>query len=208
MDIFSAMLSPIFSKLIQLNGSIIDNDEFMEFYINKKKSNNVLYIYYGISIVFALVLLFSSGLVTETTSLKGIVISSVALVILAIVLVKANIAQRDTRPMVSLSDEGLTSRTTPMIKAAGLIRWEDITDINIEKLTGDTLVVLSVKNADHYMVALRKKMPAFATKDIVDANGILTLNLSAAELDFDAAELYNHITTYAKQKLVNQTTVV
>ena len=180
----------------------------MEFYINKKKSSSVLYIYYGISIVFALVLLFSSGLVTETTSLKGIVISSVALVILAIVLIKANMAQRDTSPMVSLSDEGLTSRTTPMIKAAGLIRWEDITDINLVKLTGDTLVVLSVKNADHYMVALRKKMPAFATKDIVDANGILTLNLSAAELDFDAAELYSHITTYAKQKFVNQPVVV
>jgi len=180
----------------------------MEFYINKKKSSSVLYIYYGISIVFALVLLFSSGLVTETTSLKGIVISSVALVILAIVLIKANMAQRDTSPMVSLSDEGLTSRTTPMIKAAGLIRWEDITDINLVKLTGDTLVVLSVKNADHYMVALRKKMPAFATKDIVDANGILTLNLSAAELDFDAAELYSHITTYAKQKFVNQPAVV
>ena len=191
-----------------LNGAVIDNDELMEFYINKKKSSSVLYIYYGISIVFALVLLFSSGLVTETTSLKGIVISSVALVILAIVLIKANMAQRDTSPMVSLSDEGLTSRTTPMIKAAGLIKWEDITDINLVKLTGDTLVVLSVKNADHYMVALRKKMPAFATKDIVDANGILTLNLSAAELDFDAAELYSHITTYAKQKFVNQPTVV
>ena len=191
-----------------LNGAVIDNDELMEFYINKKKSSSVLYIYYGISIVFALVLLFSSGLVTETTSLKGIVISSVALVILAIVLIKANMAQRDTSPMVSLSDEGLTSRTTPMIKAAGLIRWEDITDINLVKLTGDTLVVLSVKNADHYMVALRKKMPAFATKDIVDANGILTLNLSAAELDFDAAELYSHITTYAKQKFVNQPAVV
>ena len=191
-----------------LNGAVIDNDELMEFYINKKKSSSVLYIYYGISIVFALVLLFSSGLVTETTSLKGIVISSVALVILAIVLIKANMAQRDTSPMVSLSDEGLTSRTTPMIKAVGLIRWEDITDINLVKLTGDTLVVLSVKNADHYMVALRKKMPAFATKDIVDANGILTLNLSAAELDFDAAELYSHITTYAKQKFVNQPAVV
>jgi hypothetical protein len=181
----------------------------MEFYINKKKSSSILYIYYGIFIVFALVLLFSSGLVTDTVSLKGIVISAIALVILAIVLLKANMAQRDTRPMVSLSDEGLTSRTTPMIKAAGLIKWEDITDINLEQLTGDTLVVISLKNADHYMVALRKNMPAFALKDIVDANGILTLNLSAAELDFDAAVLFNHITTYAnKQKLVNQTIVL
>jgi hypothetical protein len=172
----------------------------MEFYINKKKSARILYIYYAILIVFAAVLLFSSGLVTDTVSLKGIVISSISIVILVIVLIKAQIARRDTSPMIKLEPEGLTSRTTPMSKAAGVIKWEDITDINIVELTGDTLVSLSVKNAPQYMDKLRKKMPAFALKDIVDQDGILTLNLSASELDFDAAVLFNHITTYAKQQ--------
>jgi hypothetical protein len=101
-------------------------------------------------------LLFSSGFITDSMSLKGVVISSIAIVILAIVLIKANLAQKDTSPMITLSTEGITSRTTPMSKAAGLIRWSDITDININEMTGDTLVSLSVKNADHYMAAMRK----------------------------------------------------
>jgi hypothetical protein len=171
----------------------------MEFYINKKKSASVHYVYYGILLVFAVVLLLSSGLVTDTISLKGIVISSIAIVILAIVLIKAKIAQKDTSPMLKLEPEGITSRTTPMSKAAGLIRWADITDINLYEMTGDTLVSLSVTNATHYLEILRKKMPAFALKDIVDQHGILTLHLSASELDFDAAALFNYITTYAKQ---------
>jgi hypothetical protein len=128
----------------------------MEFYINKKKSRSILYIYYAILVVFCLMLLFSSGFITDSMSLKGVVISSIAIVILAIVLIKANLAQKDTSPMITLSTEGITSRTTPMSKAAGLIRWSDITDININEMTGDTLVSLSVKNADHYMAAMRK----------------------------------------------------
>jgi hypothetical protein len=174
----------------------------MEFYINKKKSRSILYIYYAILVVFCLMLLFSSGFITDSMSLKGVVISSIAIVILAIVLIKANLAQKDTSPMITLSTEGITSRTTPMSKAAGLIRWSDITDININEMTGDTLVSLSVKNADHYMAAMRKKLPAFALKDIVNGDGILTLHLSASQLDFDAHALFNHITTFTpKQKV-------
>lgn len=172
----------------------------MEFYINKKKSNSVLYIYYGILVVFVLILLFSSGLITDTTSLKGIVISSIAIIILAIVLIKAKAAQNDTSPMLSLKQDGILSRTTPMSKAAGLIKWEDITDINLTEMTGDTLITLSLKNADHYKSVMRKKLPAFALKDIVDGNGILTLHLSASELDLDAAALFNHITAYASKQ--------
>lgn len=174
----------------------------MEFYINKKKSNSVLYIYYGILLVFVLVLLFSSGLITETTNLKGTVISSIAIIILAIVLIKAKRAQNDTSPMLSLNENGITSRTTPMSKAAGLIRWEDITDINLTEMTGDTLVTLSLKNADQYKTVMQKKLPAFALKDIIDENGILTLHFSAAELDLDAAALFNHITAYASKQNV------
>lgn len=172
----------------------------MEFYINKKKSQSILYIYYGILAVFVLILLFSSGVVTESISLKGMVVSCVAIVILTVVLLKANIAQRDTSPMVKLDQEGITSRTTPMSKAAGVIRWEDITDINLNEMTGDTLVSLSVKNAESYTAVLLKKLPAFALKGIVNESGILTLHLTASELDFDAATLFNHITSYANKQ--------
>lgn len=173
----------------------------MEFYINKKKSQNILYTYYGILAVFVLVLLFSSGVVTSTVSLKGIVISSISIVILVIVLIKANLARKDTSPLIRLDPEGIISRTTPMSKAAGLIRWQDITGIRLDEMPGDTLVALSLENAAHYTEVLRKKMPAFALKGTVDENNILTLNLSASELDFDAQALLDHIQTYAAREV-------
>lgn len=174
----------------------------MEFYINKNKSAKILYIYYGILVVFVAMLLFSSGLVTEDRSTKGIAISSVSIIVLTIVLIKANLARRDTSPMVVLDAAGITSRTTPMSKAAGLIRWEDITDVYLNKVTGDTLITLSLQNAESYMVLMRKKMPAFALKDMVTEDGILTIHLTAAELDVDAAELFNQITAFAGKRAI------
>lgn len=168
----------------------------MEFYRNRKKTINLILIYSGILLVMVLILLYSIGLFTATVSAKGIAISSIFGLIAAFLVVKMLISLKDTAPLLVLNKEGITSKVTAMSKAAGLILWEDITDMSVNKMGGDTLITLVVNKPDHYTPIIRKKLSAIAVSGANDAQGNLLIYLTASALDLDAQELFTEITRY------------
>lgn len=168
----------------------------MEFYRNRRKSFNLILTYSGILFVMILIFLYSIGIINDEVSTKGIAISSIFILILGFLVIKMLLALKDTSPLLILELEGIVSKVTPMSKAAGLILWDDIADMNINKVGGDTLITLTIKRPDHYIPAIRKKISALMLKGAHDAEGNLLLHLSAAELDIEAPELFNKIVAF------------
>lgn len=143
-----------------------------------------------------LIFLYSIGIIDDTVSTKGIAISSVFILILGFLVVKMLLALKDTSPLLILGPEGIISKVTPMSKAAGMILWSDIADMNINKVGGDTLITLTINNPDHYTPVIRKKFSAMMLKGANDDQGNLLLHLSASELDIDAQQLFDKIVAF------------
>jgi len=171
----------------------------MEFYRNKKKSVNLILICTGIFLVLIVIFLYSIGIFTDTISTKLAAISGAFSLVLGIIIIKKLISLRDTSALVILSKEGIIAKTTAVGKAAGLILWKDITDVDVHKSGGDTLVTLTIDKPENYLPIIKKKLSAMAVDGIEDAQGNLPINLTASELDFDAQELFKVITQYRKE---------
>jgi hypothetical protein len=121
----------------------------MEFYRNKKKAVNMILLCTGIFIVLVLIFLYSIGIFDGIFSAKLVAVSGVFGLILGIIIIKKLVSLRDPSPLLVLSKEGIMSTVTAVAKAAGLIRWKDITDVSINKVGGDTLVTLTVDKPEH-----------------------------------------------------------
>lgn len=168
----------------------------MEFNRNRKKSNQLVLIYVGIIAVLLGILLYSTGIISDRYLTKPAVISGIGLVIFTFCLIKSLIAAKDTSPMISLKPEGLTSRVTPVSKAAGLISWKDVEELSLTKMGADTLVTLHLSNVAHYKAIISKKLSKMAISDSTDENGHLLVYLTASHIDCDAAELLSKIDAY------------
>lgn len=171
----------------------------MEFYRDRKKSLNLILICSGILIISIATFLYSIGLFDDHVGTKLAAVSGLFSIILAIIIFRKLFTLRDSAPLIILSNEGLISKTTAVSKAAGLIFWKDITDVNLEKVGADTLVTMKVKNADHYLPLIKKKLSGMITNGLADANGNLPISLTASELTIDAEELFNTITNFRKE---------
>jgi hypothetical protein len=171
----------------------------MEFYRNKKKSVNMLLVCTGILLILVFIFLYSIGIFTGTIATKLAAISGVFGLILGIIIIKKLLSLKDTSPLLVLSKEGLTSKVTAVAKATGLIRWNDITDVSINKVGGDTLVTLTIDKPEHYIPIIKKKLSAMLVNGVEDAQGNLPVSLTAAELDVDAQELFSVITKYRNE---------
>lgn len=167
----------------------------VEFYRNRKKSINLLLILSGVLVLMLLILLYSSGLISDAIIAKGIAFSSIASVILAIIIIKTLISLKDKSPLIVLSPDGITARVTAVSKAAGLILWEDIDDIQLQKVGGDTLVALSMNKSEPYSTKIRKKLSAIA----LDKDQALHIYMTASVLDINAEELFDQVNDYRKQ---------
>lgn len=160
---------------------------------------NLILICTGLLVVFIGTFLYSIGLFDGQVGAKLAAVTGIFSVILAIIIVKKLMTLQDKSPLVVLNNEGITSKTTAVSKAAGSIRWTDIIDVNLEKVGADTLVRLTVDHPEQYLPLIKKKLSSMITNGLVDPNGHLPINLTAAELDIDAAELYNVITKFRKE---------
>jgi len=170
----------------------------MEFYRNKKKSAQLIFICSGILIALVAVFLYSIGLFTGNIATKLAGVSAVLGIILLIVIIRMLISLNRSAPLLILSSEGIYSEVTAVSKAAGLISWKDILNISITKAGWDTLVFLSVGRAAHYMPIIQKKLSAMAVSGIQDPSGNLQIFLTASELDINANELLTVILDYRK----------
>ena len=170
----------------------------MEFYRNKKKSAQLIFICTGALIALVAVFLFSIGLFNGIIATKLAGVSAVLGIILLIVIIRMLISLNRSVPLLTLSSEGIYSEVTAVSKAAGLISWKDILDISIKKVGWDTLVVLSVGRAAHYIPIIQKKLTAMAVSGIQDDAGNLQIFVTASELDINANELLTVIQDYRK----------
>jgi hypothetical protein len=171
----------------------------MEFYKDRKKSLNLILICAGILAVLIAVFLYSIGLYDDHISTKLAAVTGIFSLILAVVVITKLFSMRDSSPQIVLSKEGIISKTTAVSKAAGLILWKDITDVNLEKAGADTLVTLTVSNAHRYLPLIKKKLSGIITNGLADANGNLPISLTASELRVNAEELFNTITNFRKE---------
>jgi len=170
----------------------------MEFYRDKGKSKKLILLCSGILLLMVVIFLYGLGLFTGTISAKLVAVSGIFGLILTFIIIRKVISLQDTAPLVILNNQGIISKVTGVSKAAGLILWEDIVDITIEKVGADTLVTLSVDQPDNYIARIKKKLSAMMVNGILDENGNLPISLTAAELTVDATELFNAITTFRK----------
>lgn len=171
----------------------------MEFYRDKRKSLNLILICVGILVVFIAIFLYSIGLYDDQISTKLAAATGIFGIILAIVIVNKLSALRDKSPLLILSNEGIISKTTAVSKAAELILWKDIIDVNLEKVGADTLVTLTVDKPDQYLPLIKKKLSGMLTNGLTDQEGNLPISLTASELNIGAVELFTLITSFRKE---------
>jgi hypothetical protein len=168
----------------------------VEFYRNRKKSINLLLILSAVLVLMLLILLYSSGLISDGIIIaKGVAFSSIGSLILAIIIIKTLISLKDKSPLIVLSPEGITAKVTAASKAAGLIFWNDIADIQLNKVGGDTLVTLLINNPEPYAANIRKKLSAMA----LDKGQDLQIYMTASVLDINAGELFDQVIAYRAQ---------
>jgi hypothetical protein len=170
----------------------------MEFYRNKKKSTVLILSCSGFLLLLIVAFLYSIGLFTGEISAKLAGITGVFGLILIIVIVRMLMSLNQSAPLLTLSNDGITSKTTPVSKAAGLILWKDIIDIDLQKVGWDMLIMLTVDRADYYVPIIKKKLSSMAVSDAQDANGNLQIFITASELDIEANELITIIKDYRK----------
>jgi hypothetical protein len=188
-----------YDNFIALNLINLSPKNLMEFYRNRKKSVNMILVCTGILIILVLIFLYSIGIFTGTIATKLAAISGAFGLVLGIIIITKLVSLKDTSPLLVLSKEGIMSKVTAVAKAAGLISWADIIDVSINKVGGDTLVTLTVDKPEHYIPIIKKKLSAMVVNGIEDAQGNLPVNLTAAELDMDAQELFSIITKYRNE---------
>jgi hypothetical protein len=80
----------------------------------------------GFLLLLIVAFLYSIGLFTGEISAKLAGITGVFGLILIIVIVRMLMSLNQSAPLLTLSNDGITSKTTPVSKAAGLILWKDI----------------------------------------------------------------------------------
>lgn len=168
----------------------------MEFYRNKKKTIRLIAITAAILVVLIGLFLYSIGVFSPVIRTKLAAMSGGLGLVLAFVTIKMLISLTDSSPLLILSEEGIISKTTAVSKAAGLMLWEDIINISIEKVGGDTLIKLIIDKPTHYIPMIRKKLSSLVISGAEDGNGNLQVFLTASELDMEAPELYPVITNY------------
>ncbi|ULT22974.1 hypothetical protein KUH03_27435 [Sphingobacterium sp. E70] len=80
-----------------------------------------------------------------------------------------------------------------MAKAFGIGNWEDVTAINLQKVGGDTLVIVTLSNASNY----KDRLPSMLWKmAYYEATQELNIMYSASVIGIEPAELYELFMSY------------
>lgn len=100
---------------------------------------------------------------------------------------------KDKSPLIQIDSNGFCGRTTPVAKAFGRIEWQDVTDLQLNKVGGDTLVAITIDNVSKY----DGKVSKFLWKMAYDEQkSKLNIMYSASEIEINADELYKLFLKY------------
>ncbi|MGE8428774.1 MAG: hypothetical protein ACN6O7_12890 [Sphingobacterium sp.] len=126
-----------------LTGGIKPMEE-TSLYRNKRKTIQLLSISGALCLLLLLVLLYSIGLFDGVFKAKATVFSAGALLVLLILLFSSLLSLRDKTAQIVLNDRYFLGKTTPVSKAFGRGDWQDVKSIDLQKVGGDTLVVVTL----------------------------------------------------------------
>ena len=162
-------------------------------YRNRSKTAKLLSMSGVICVVLLLIFLYCIGLFDGELKVKPAVFSGGALLVMLILLVNSLLNLRDKSAQIILNKDHFTGKTTPMAKAFGPGNWEDVSAINLQKVGGDTLVIVTLSNAANY----KDRLPSMLWKMAYDA-GSQELNImySASVIAIGSSELYELFMAY------------
>jgi len=167
--------------------------EAINLYRNTKKTTRLLVSSIGVFMLLAVVLLYSIGLFDGVLRTKSIVFSGAVMLIMFFLILKSVIGLRDKSALISLTSDQFVGKTTPLSKAFGYGEWMDVRDIQLQKVGGDTLVVVSVANVEKYRGRLSKMLWNMAYDE---SNQLLHLGYSSSEIYLNANALFDLFVQY------------
>lgn len=172
----------------------------IKLYRDSKKTKKLLFTSLGVCLILLAVVIYSAGIFDNVLKTKPLVFSIAAFLIMFILLLKSLLSLKDKSPLIELNNQNFYGKTTPMSKSFGTVNWVDVTDIQLEKTGGDTLVVVTINNPEKYEGRLSKMMWNMAHDKNTNQ---LTLMYSASEIDIDADALFTSFTTFWKESTAN-----
>jgi len=171
-------------------------NEEIKLYRNSKKTRNLLLYASAISILIAIMLLYGIGTFDGIFKIKLSIASGAILLIMLVLIFKILASIKDKSPLIQIDTNGFSGRTTPVAKAFGRIEWQDVTDLQLNKVGGDTLVAVTIDNIAKYDGRASKFLWKLAFDE---QNSKLNLMYSASEVDINAEELYELFLKYWKK---------
>ncbi|KAF2333526.1 STM3941 family protein [Flavobacterium ginsenosidimutans] len=163
-------------------------NEEINLYRNAKKTRNLLLYASAISILLAIALLYGIGTFDGVFKIKLSIISGAILLMMLVLTFKVLASIKDKSPLIHIDANGFYGRTTPVAKAFGRIEWQDVTDVQLQKVGGDTLVAVTINNIDKYDGRVSKFLWKLAYDE---QSSRLNIMYSASEIDIDANRLYD-----------------
>jgi len=164
-------------------------------YRNKSKTAKLLRMSGAICVLLLLIFLYCIGLFDGELKVKPAVFSGGALLVMLILLLNSLLSLRDKSAQIVLNESYFSGKTTPLAKAFGAGNWEDVTAINLQKVGGDTLVVVTLRNASNY----KDRLPSMLWKMAYHAaTQELNIMYSASVITIESDELYELFMSYWK----------
>jgi hypothetical protein len=145
----------------------------------------------------AIVFIYGLGFFDDIFKAKVAVASGAVFLIMLILVIKSLINLQDKSAIFELNENTLSGKTSPLSKAIGTINWKDITGIEIQKVGGDTLVVVYLNNAEYYQSKLSKM---FWNLALDKQSQELQIMYSVSEIDMKIDELYDLFVSYLDQQ--------
>ncbi|MBJ2124949.1 STM3941 family protein [Flavobacterium sp. IB48] len=162
-------------------------NEGINFYRNAKKTRSLLLYASALSILIAIAFLYGIGTFDGVFKIKLSVASGAILLIMLVLIFKMLASIKDKSPLIQIDSNGFSGRTTPVAKAFGRIEWQDVTDVQLNKVGGDTLVAVKIDNIAKYDGRASKFLWKMAYDE---QNSKLNIMYSASEIEINADELY------------------
>lgn len=165
------------------NFDVIDPET--KLYRNQDKTRKLLITTGAICLGLLAIFIYSLGLFDGELKIKPAVGAGVLLLLLGTLFIKSVFSLKDKSPRIILTTEYFTGKTAPLTKALGIGYWKDVRDIHLEKIGGDTVVVVCLANREIYRQRLSKML-----LQIAEVEDQLYIMYSTSEIDLEPNELY------------------
>ncbi|WP_293951921.1 MULTISPECIES: STM3941 family protein [unclassified Sphingobacterium] len=167
-------------------------------YRNKRKTTQMLLISAVFCLLLFIILLYSTGLFDGVFKAKPTIFSAGVLLVLLILLIVNLLSLRDNSAQIVLSEKYFFGKTTPLAKAFGQGNWQDVKSIDLEKVGGDTMIIVTLKNSGKYKDRLPSLLWKMAYQESAQE---LNIMYSASTIDLEPSELHQLFLSYwNKQK--------